>query len=277
MNRRTGSTRRPRRGGARRTTSELPDLGRWIRQIRDDRGLTRSEAAGRLQISEDLIKKIERGERPATPTVLEQIITGYGLDESQARHTRELAEPATPLPSIDQLRARPLAAEHLATLRGLDERGLVGAYLDPLWNVVYANERFHAEIPDLAAYDDNLAQWYFHPGTTTPTAEPLLVHWDAAAAYMVASLRVKFGIHRHSPQARALHEKLSAATTFRKLWTSSTDVAYGHKTMHPLLVRHPGTGEQRTIRIHLGVGAQGPPDLRFCFVYPDPCDQTITT
>ncbi|GAD87078.1 helix-turn-helix domain-containing protein [Nocardia asteroides NBRC 15531] len=272
MNRRTRPTRRPRRGMARRTTSELPDLGRWIRQIREHHGLIRSEAAGRIQVSEDLIKKIELGTHPASPTVLEQIITGYELDKSQARHTRELAEPPTPLPSIEELRARPVACEHHTTLRRLDERGWVGAYLDPLWNVVYANERFRAELPDLADYDNNLSQWFFHPGSTTPTAEPCVVHWDAAAAYMVASLRVKFGIYRHSARARDLHETLSAAAPFRQLWTGSTEVAYGHKTVHPMQVRDPDTGEECTIRIHLGVGAEGPPDLRFCFVYPDPCE-----
>lgn len=272
MNRRTGSTRRPRRGKARRTTSELPDLRRWVRQVREARGLTRAEAAYRLQVSEDLIKKIERGERSASPTVREQFITGLGMNESQARYTRELAGPPLPLPSIEELRARPVACEHHTTLRRLDERGLVGAYLDPLWNVVYASERFRSVLPELADYDDNLSQWFFHPGTTTLTAEALLVHWDAAATYMVASLRAKFGIYRHSPRARTLHEKLSAATTFRQRWTDSIEVAYGHKTVHPLQVRDRDTGEQRTIRIHLGVGAEGPPDLRFCFVYPDPCE-----
>ncbi|MEV0437010.1 helix-turn-helix transcriptional regulator [Nocardia sp. NPDC050413] len=116
MNRRTGATRRPRRGRTRRTTSDLPDLGRWVRQVREDRGLTRPEAASRIQVSEDLIKKIELGDRPASPTVLEQIITGYEMNESQARHTRELAEPPTPLPSIEQLRARPVASGSIGDL-----------------------------------------------------------------------------------------------------------------------------------------------------------------
>lgn len=277
MNRRTGATRRPRRGRASRTTSELPDLGRWVRQVREDRGLIRSEAAGRLQISEDLIKKIELGDRPVSPTVLEQFITGYEMNESQARHTRELTEPPATLPSVEQLRARPVACEHHTTLRSVDERGWLGAYLDPLWNVVYANQRFRDELPDLADYDDNLAQWFFHPGSTTPTAEPLLVHWDAAATYMVASLRAKLGIYRTSPRALQLHETLSTAPVFRKLWTSSAEVAYGFTTVQPMRVRNPDTGEHSTIRIHLGVGAQGAPDTRFCFVYTDPCDKPTST
>ncbi|WP_083885508.1 MmyB family transcriptional regulator [Nocardia thailandica] len=276
MDRRTHWTRRPQRGRNRCVETELPALGRWVRQIREHQGLSRPEAASRLAISYDLLKKIEHGSTPCSPPVLEQMITTYGLDESQARHTRELAEPSASLIPVEELRTRPAAAEHHATLRRLDERGWVGAYLDPLWTVIYANQRFRAELPDVDAYDDNLALWFFHPGSTTPTAEPRVVHWDAAATHIVASLRAKFGLYRHSARARELHETLSAATPFRDRWTGSTEVAYGYKTVQPMKVRDLATGEECPIRIHLGVGAQEPPDIRFCFVYPDP-DQRAST
>ncbi|MFE7720539.1 hypothetical protein ACFU44_16035 [Nocardia rhizosphaerihabitans] len=149
--------------------------------------------------------------------------------------------------------------------------------MDPLWNVVYANDRFRAELPGVEQYDDNFALWFFHPGTETRTAEAVVVEWDTAAAYLVASLRAAFGIYRRAPQTRALFEKLNRAVTFRQLWTGSLDVAYGFKPDQPVQMRSPDTGEPCTVRIHLGVGAQGNPDIRFCFAYRDPCNRPTTT
>ncbi|WP_338767866.1 helix-turn-helix domain-containing protein [Nocardia vulneris] len=277
MNRRTSPTNEPRRGRS-RIESELSDLGRWVRSLREHRRLTRPEAAGLLHISYELLKKIEHGTAACTPPVLEQMITTYGLDLAQARHSRDLAEPAIPLAPVEELRTGPCAGDHLATLSRLDERSLVGAYIDPLWNVVYANDHFRAEVPGIDRYENNLALWFFHPGTSVHTAEPLVVQWDKVAAYLAASLRAAFGIYRKAPQARILYQKLRGSVPFTMLWDNTLAVAYGYNTEEPLQLREPDTGKPYWVRIHLGVkgrrhlGTGDTSALRFCISYRDPCD-----
>ncbi|MET9030036.1 hypothetical protein ABZW96_31085 [Nocardia sp. NPDC004168] len=93
----------------------------------------------------------------------------------------------------------------------LDRREIAGAYLDPLWNVVLANERFTASLPGIEQFRGNMALWFFHPGSTTPTAEPIVMHWNSAAAYRVATLRGALGRHRDTPHALTLCQLTFAA------------------------------------------------------------------
>lgn len=286
MNRRTNPPNDPRRARASRDT-ELPDLARWVRQVREHRGLNRPEAAVLLDVGYELLKKIEYGKATCTPAVLEQMIDTYDLDTAQARHSRDLAEPPVALAQIDHMRTHHNTNDHLAILTDFDERGIPAAYIDPLWNVVYANDHFHAELPGLDRYDDNLALLFFHPGSILPTAESLVVHWDRAAAYLVATLRAAFGIHRDTPEAQLLYQKLRGALTFTDLWDNSIAVAYGYQTEKPIQLREPDTGSLYSVRIHLGVrgrrhlgtrgrrhlGSEDTPDLRFLIGYRDPSPQ----
>ncbi|MEV0538426.1 helix-turn-helix domain-containing protein [Nocardia salmonicida] len=278
MNRRNPPTNDPRRGRGPHLESELPDLGRLMRRVREDRELSRPEAAGLLNIGYELLRKIEYGTASCTLPVLEQMITTYELDMAQARHARDLAQAPVPLAPVEDLRARPSAGDHLSTLSRLDERGFAGAYIDPLWSLVHANKRFRSELPGIDRFDDSFALWYFHPSTTEYTAESLVVDWDTAAAYLVASLRVAFGIHRQTPRALALFQKLCGSEAFREFWNASFAVAYGYPTEEPLQLREPDTGELYSVRIHLGsrvrarLGTTDNPDLRFCIVYRDTCD-----
>ncbi|PKV80490.1 MmyB family transcriptional regulator [Nocardia fluminea] len=280
MNRRTNPTNHPRRGQG-RTEPELPDLGRWLRRVREHRELSRPEAAGLLKISYELLRKIEYGTAPCTVAGLEQMITTYNMNPAQARHSRDLVRVPVSLDSVEELRTRPSAADHLETLSNLDERGLVGAYIDPLWSLVHANKRFRFELPGIGYYDDNVSLWFFHPGTTAHTAESLVVDWDIAAAYLVASLRAAFGVYRQTPHAQALFEKLCGSVVFTELWNTRLGVAYGYQTEEPLRLREPDTGELYCVRIHLGakgythLGTNDTPDLRFCMGYRDPCDPPI--
>ncbi|MEV6363176.1 helix-turn-helix domain-containing protein [Nocardia asteroides] len=268
MNRGNRATQSPRRGPD-HAASELPDLRRWLRQIRDHQGLSRPEVARRSSVSAGLLKAIELGTASCTSPVLEQLMTAYELDSAQQRHTRALTQLSAALTPVEELRRRRTARTHLATLNRLDELGAVGAYIDPLWNIVYANRCFRTRLPGVDAYDDNLALWFFHPDTTTHTAEPLVVDWDAAAVYFVASLRAGFGVHRDTPQALALFQKLRGAVTFNRLWETSIALAYGYQTDERVHLRVPVTGEPYTARIH--VGSKGNPDVRFCLGYLDHC------
>ncbi|WP_083865047.1 MmyB family transcriptional regulator [Nocardia brevicatena] len=263
-----GRRRRPGRAARPgRAESELPDFGRWVRRVREERQLTRARAADLLHVSTELLKKIEYGNVACSPAVLDHLVGIYDLDHAQQRHTRDLAQPPIPLSPVAELRARAGSPEHHAKLAYLDRRNLASAYLDPLWNVVLANNRFRAELPDVEHYRDNLALWFFHPGSSAATAETLLVQWDCAAAHLVASLRGAFGRHRATPGAFTLYRQLRGSDCFTQIWDTSLSVAYGARTEQPVLVHDPVTGEPRTARIHLG--AQGSPDLHFFLAYHD--------
>ncbi|MEV6222634.1 helix-turn-helix domain-containing protein [Nocardia fluminea] len=161
LSRRTNPTNNPRRGSG-RTDAELPDLGRWVRRVREHRELSRPEAAGLLNISYELLRKIEYGTAPCTVAVLEQMITTYELNPAQARHRRDLVRAPVPLDPVEELRTRLSDRDHLSTLSSLDERGFIGAYIDPLWSLVHANKRFRSELPGIDYYDDNVSLWFFH-------------------------------------------------------------------------------------------------------------------
>ncbi|MFF2085420.1 helix-turn-helix domain-containing protein [Nocardia sp. NPDC058176] len=242
-----------------------------MRLVRDRRKLTRPRAAELLHVSPDLLKKIERGETPCSPAVLDKMILAYELDRAQERHTRALTQPPVPLPSIAELHTRANTPDYRAKLDYLDNRGLIGAYVDPLCNVVLANERFRADLPGVERFGDNIATWFFHPGSPLPTAEPIVVQWDRAAVLIAASVRGSFGRHRDTPRALTLYQQLRRSTAFTRLWETNLSVAHGLKTQEPVHLRQPATGEHYTVRIHLG--AQNSPELRFCFAYRDECDK----
>ncbi|WP_198161954.1 MmyB family transcriptional regulator [Nocardia puris] len=269
MNRRMNPTRAPRRRHT-RADPELPSLGSWVRRAREHRRLTRPRAAELLHVSTDLLKKIERDEIPCSPAVLGNMATAYDLDDAQRRYTHDLSQPPVPLSTVAELRSWTSTPEHGAKLDYLDRRGLIGAYIDPLWNVVLSNQRFRTALPGVERYGDNIALWFFHPGSHARTAESLVLHWDSAAAYLVASLRGALGRHRDTPHARTLYQELRGAATFTRLWDTSLSVAYGVRTEQPVHLRDPTTGQPYAAHIHLG--AQGT-DLHFGFAYRDPADQ----
>ncbi|MGY1896391.1 MmyB family transcriptional regulator [Nocardia gipuzkoensis] len=277
MTRTTNPAHHPRRRRQQDRTSsscsEVPDLGCWARRIRERRKLPRPRAADRLHISKEMLKKIENSDAPCSPAVLNHLVTAYDLDRAQERYTRDLARPPVAVPPIAELRTRTDTPEHRATLTYLDRREIAGAYIDPLWNVVLANERFTAGLPGIEGFRDNVALWFFHPGSTTPTAEPIVVHWDSAAAYLVATLRGALGRHRETPHALTLFHDLRGAATFSETWDTSDAVAYGRRPEEPLHLRDPTTGEPYSERIHLGY-ASSSHDVRFCMCYREPYPRT---
>ncbi|MFF0532706.1 helix-turn-helix domain-containing protein [Nocardia amikacinitolerans] len=269
MNPTTNPARRPRRRHQDRTGHEIPELGCWARRIRESRNLSRPRAAEHLHISKELLKMIERGDAGCTAAVLNKLVDIYGLDRAQQRYTRDLALPPVPLPPLEELRVRTLTPDRRAKLARLDDRGVAAAYIDPLWNLVLANQRFRAAVPGIEQYGDNLCLWFFHPGSTAPTAEPSVLHHRSTATYLVATLRGALGRHRRTPHARTLYQDLRGSALFSQIWDTSIAVAYGRRPDDPVHLRDPTTGEVYSVRIHLG-DAPGSPDARFCLCYRQP-------
>ncbi|WP_431953282.1 helix-turn-helix domain-containing protein [Nocardia lijiangensis] len=269
MNPTTNPARRPRRRRQDRTGPEVPELGGWARRIRESRKLSRPRAAADLHISKELLKMIERGDARASPTVLNKLVATYDLDRAQERYTHDLARPPVPLASLEELRVRTVTPDRQAQLARLDDRDIAAAYIDPLWNLVLANSCFRAALPGLERHRDNICLWFFHPGSTTPTAEHLVIDHHSAAAYLVATLRGALGRHRETPHARTLFQDLCGSAVFSQLWDTSIALAYGRRPDDPIHLRDPTTGELYSIRIQFG-DAPGSPDARFCLCYRQP-------
>ncbi|WP_431957973.1 helix-turn-helix domain-containing protein [Nocardia lijiangensis] len=269
MNPTTNPARRPRRRRQDRTGHEIPDLGCWARRIRESRNLSRPRAAEHLHISKELLKMIERGDAGCSATVLNNLVATYGLDRAQERYTRDLARPPVPLPPLEELRARTVTPDRQAKLARLHDREIAAAYIDPLWNLILANSCFRAALPGVEQFGDNICLWFFHPGSTAPTAEHLVIDHHSAAAYLVATLRGALGRHRETPHALTLFQDLCGSALFSQMWDTSIALAYGRRPDDPVHLRDPTTGELYSLRIHLG-DAPGSPDARFCLCCRQP-------
>nr|WP_232541799.1 helix-turn-helix domain-containing protein [Nocardia bovistercoris] len=239
----------------------------WTQQIRERHHLTRPPAARRLQISKSLLKQIETRPEPPTPEAVALLITGYELDTDQTRFTRELARRPVVLPSLTQLRTRIATPARQARLDGLDSDGVLAAYTDPLWHLIAANQRFREAFPGLEDFDDNLALWFFQPGRTAPSSRQVVVDRDGFAAYLVATLRPAFGVHRESPRAREFFDLLDAGPEFRTRWdTDSITVAYGRRPDDLLRLRDLDSGERYDLTLDLGP-LRADPTVRFSVGY----------
>lgn len=263
-----GSQRRGRRvRGGSQLAVEMPDLGCWARQLRAHLGLSRPAAAARLHLSVDTLKSIERNSAAAPSAVtLDRIIAGYDLGPAQQRFTRELAQPAVPLRSVGALRELLAVPEQQARLSRLGREGLACAFIDPLWNVVAANDPFSEAFPGVDDFDGNLALWHFRRDTSKAASASIFVFADRASAFFTATLRGALGRHRDAPQALALLRRLRTSATFTSVWTSSVAVAYGRSPDEHIHLRDAGTGEPYSMSVQLGAVA-GSRDMRLCLAY----------
>lgn len=264
----SGSQRRgPRVRGANDPAVEMPDLGRWARQLRGHHGLSRPAAAARLHLSVDTLKLIERNPaaNPSAAT-LDRIIAGYNLEPAQQRFTRELAQPAVPLRPVAALRELLAVPEQQARLSRLGREGLACAFIDPLWNVVSANEPFSEAFPGVDDFDGNLALWHFRPSTPKAASPSNFVFADRASAFFTATLRGALGRHRDAPQALALLRHLRTSATFTSAWTSSLAVAYGRSPAEHIHLRDTRTGEPYSMSVQLGAVVAAC-DIRLCVAY----------
>ncbi|MFE9324181.1 helix-turn-helix domain-containing protein [Nocardia sp. NPDC052278] len=222
----------------------IPTLGSTLRLIREGLGLSRFAAQQRHGISPSYLFNIEKDEYTPTFETLEKIITGYGLNSIQARYLRELRIPAEELaPVADLRRCVQDNVDMISHLDDLEDRQILAAYVDPLWNVLACNESFRAATPGLE--DSNcIPVWMFSPAPQTA-----YLHWPHESAYSVATLKAVLGRYRDSEQAKDVMRQLRPVKEFRRQWSASTDVSYGRDTNDLLHVRDPATGEPASYRL----------------------------
>ncbi|WP_433204621.1 helix-turn-helix domain-containing protein [Nocardia sp. CA-107356] len=222
----------------------IPTLQTALRTIRDHLELSRIAAYERHGISASYLSQIERGERMPSIEILETIITGYGLNPMQARHLRELRTPAEVLAPLDKLRHCVRGNDGLIThIQDLEERGVLAAVVDPMWNVLACNESFRSALPDLDR-TDCIPRWLF-----SPIAQTVLVQWLHEAAHSVATIKAVLGRYRGSQQAHDLMRQLRPNKEFQRLWTSGIDIACGRDTNDLIHQRDPITHELASYRV----------------------------
>ncbi|WP_378741143.1 helix-turn-helix domain-containing protein [Nocardia brasiliensis] len=231
----TGRSRGNSKSGPPVSVPSLPDT---LRRIREQRKLSRARAYGCHGVSPSYLFDLERGEYKPSLDMLEQIIAGYAVDASLARHLRDLRAPSVELVSTEELRLRVTADSGLmAHIQNLKERGVLAAYMSPVWNVLVHNGPLGSTLPGL---DDvrSLLAWVFGPHADTAAVDR-----DRDAALAVATLRGVLGRYRHAEQSFDVLRKLGDNNDFRRRWTSSLEVSYACDSSKPVRLRHVGTGE----------------------------------
>ncbi|MGV9822931.1 MmyB family transcriptional regulator [Nocardia xishanensis] len=217
--------------------ARIPTLGRTCLLLRRERKLTFAKAYARHGVSRSYLTEIEQDTRLPSLETLERMIDGYDADPLMARHLRELRAPAEDLPPTDYLRQcvreRTSAVVHL---RDLDDRGVLAAYIDPLWNMLACNESFQAAVPGLTE-TQQIHTWLF-----SPPARNYFLDWPSEATHAVASSKTVLGRYRATEQAQHFMQILKQNPEFADLWTSSNRVAYGRNTGDLVHVHDPATG-----------------------------------
>ncbi|MFF0532922.1 helix-turn-helix domain-containing protein [Nocardia amikacinitolerans] len=218
--------------------ARIPTLGRTCRLLRRERRLTYAQAYAIHGVSRSYLSDVEKDTRPPSLDILERMIEGYDADPLMARHLRELRAPAEDLPPTDYLRQcvreNPAAIDHL---RDLDDRGVLAAYLDPLWNMLACNNAFRTATPGLSE-TELIPAWLF-----SPPAREYFLDWPSEANHAVASSKPILGRYRDSEQARHFMQILGHNPDFARLWTASIRVAYGRNAADLLHLIDPATGE----------------------------------
>jgi hypothetical protein len=133
----------------------------------------------------------------------------------------------------------------MSHLDDLQHRGVLAAYLDPIWNVLACNDLFLSTMPGLEN-TDSIPTWLF-----SPIAKSVWADWEKEAAWNVAYNKAILGLYRESQQARDLIQRVGSHSEFRRLWSASVDVTYSRDSDSLLHVRHPPNSEVASYRLSI--------------------------
>lgn len=216
----------------------IPSFAQTCRLIRDELGLTREKAEKRTGVSRAHIYNIESGKFSPNQEMLENLIAGYQLNPTQARHLRELRAPPEYLRPLDELRRSVNGDTGLINhLADLEQRDILAAYIDPLWNILACNDAFRSVLPEID-HAEGLTGYIF-----APIAKSVFVDWEHEAAHIVARIRGALGRYRESGQSQALVRMLRHNKDFHRLWISTIQVMYRRDVGSLLHLCEPDTGD----------------------------------
>lgn len=247
-----------------RERPHIPTLGSACLQIRSALGISRATAYLRHGVSTTYLADIENDRVMPSLEVLDQLITGYRCDTHQARYLRELRVPAVDLDPPDKLRQ--LVADDaalMAQLADLTDRGILAAYVDPLWNILACNTGFRSALPGIEA-TDCIPTWLF-----TPAAREVLVEWEAETARAIATTKPVLARYRTSIQVHDIMRRLTRNKDFQRLWTPTVEVIYGRPVTDLLHIRDPNTGELTSLHVVIADSGQ-PYNIQLLIATPRP-------
>ncbi|TQM32667.1 helix-turn-helix domain-containing protein [Nocardia bhagyanarayanae] len=209
-----------------------PTLGTALRQIREYLGLSREAAYAHTRVSVSHLKNIERDDKTPSPPLLDDLIRGYRLDPTQAEYLHNLRGTPHHLDPPDVLRAKILESPRLAThLLDLERRGVLAAYVDPTWTILFSNGLFRTANPGLDE-QGSVPVWVF-----SRAGRSVLADYDAEAHIAVSSVRGVSGRFRGSLQVREIFGRLRNNPEFRERWHTTIDVTFIRPTETPVRLR----------------------------------------
>ncbi|WP_226353117.1 helix-turn-helix domain-containing protein [Pseudonocardia sp. ICBG601] len=232
------------------TTVELPELGRFLRQLRERSlngcrragGMSRMELATLTGHGAGYIAKLEQGgQATPSPAVVDALADALGCSPGQRQHLHDLRDyrpgegdrPVTPCVITDQNRI------YVDTLTPA-----LAGFVDDAWNVLYANSEYRRVYRRIADPDiANVLLWFFF----VPESRHIMVEWEQEALLTVSWTRaLMVRNHLGGDQFTTLLDQLSHSTEFQKMWNSG-DVALGrHKA--EMLVRDLDSGKVLNLR-----------------------------
>ncbi|MEV6557545.1 helix-turn-helix transcriptional regulator [Nocardia sp. NPDC051756] len=226
-----------------RPQARVPTLSDFMTQVRGR--LSRREAAEITGVSEHYIRNIEDGDRHPKAAIVAQLIAGYGLNMSQARHVRDLLAPPLDLTPTETLKEQVMQNSGLLDhLDLLESKGVLAAYVDPLLNVLLLNKHMIRAYPRLDVVG-NVAPWIFGPHS-----RDILTDRGNEKDQVVALLKAVMGGHRDCFQTNHLLRRLRPIPEFNRIWTTRTRIAYGRETTDYLRWRDQFTKEPLTASIY---------------------------
>ncbi len=232
--------------------SGMPDFHDTLEFLRHKRQLSRESTANKAGFGISRLNQIIQTRTKPGPKVQTGLFAFFDdLTPDQQRHLQDLLHPAAELPPINGLRQYLTNDGVHHHLDYLDQCEVMGAYLDPLQNVLHGNKVFYRIMPGLADADHNIVRWMF-----TPTSRDLIEDWHEHLPYNIRNLRAALGRYRDSPRARALFRTLRDNPDFRDAWDSTPmQVSYHWHRSIPLRLHSPGT--EHPIQLNLEIDQYG--------------------
>ncbi|MBF6325891.1 helix-turn-helix domain-containing protein [Nocardia cyriacigeorgica] len=263
-------SRKPARRRTTNTTSRtrqrpsIPTLGSACRQMRDELGLSRASAYTLHGVSPSYLADIEADLVTPRIEMLDSIIAGYQLDPFKARYLRDLHAPPLELAPVAVLRRQVTSNTGLMMqLSELEERDVLAALVDPLWNILACNDLFESTLAGVEA-TYSITGWLFGPHS-----QQVLIERDREIGHSIASTKSVLARYRDSQQARDLIRGYQHNQEFCDAWRSNTDIGYGRDSADLMHCLSPATREPISYRVTIAEPGQAP-NVQLLMALPRP-------
>lgn len=224
----------------------LPHIGRLLRKLRLERGLSRERLAFPAGVSASYIAQLEAGNR-SRPTaavmtaLLRELEQAGSLGDAQRRQLDDLSGGHVRAdPTLPELRAE-VTAQTAGLLDDFD--AVPACCLDAGWNVLAYNDSYAEAFPGVVA-DGNMLRCFY----ADPRSKQLLVEWREETELAVRLLRGRIARQADSAWYADLLAELSRFREFRQVWEEG-EVRY-QRDRGPMELRHPVTGARYAAQPH---------------------------